>query len=409
MIAPDKFLLLVSSTLFLCYVSGLFYTKTRIPDILWLLGFGILLGPVLGVFEKDSFVSLSPLMGVVAICIITFDSGISLDMKTLQKTFFKSITLTLATFFAIVAAVGYSVSFLMPTRFSLREGMLLGTMVAGISTVAVISLMTGLRRLIPNMESARILLMLESTLCDPIRMVAAITIIRMIMLPSVSILDSAKDIIYTFVMGSLIGLVLSLVWAEVLDRLRGQPFNYMMTMAALFPTYLLGERIGDGGGTLAAFVFGLVLANYRHFAKALNMNRSLRPDKGKIVKFNEEIVFLLKSYYFVYIGLIATLSREYFLVGFGIVAILLAVRYLVASGVGRLMGFSQEERIISRVVYALGTSTLVMSQLPSIFDPEMNYIVNPGIYTDLCFPIVLGTVVFAAIASPIIARRQLKI
>ena len=409
MIAPDKFLLLVSSTLFLCYVSGLFYTKTRIPDILWLLGFGILLGPVLGVFEKDSFVSLSPLMGVVAICIITFDSGISLDMKTLQKTFFKSITLTLATFFAIVAAVGYSVSFLMPTRFSLREGMLLGTMVAGISTVAVISLMTGLRRLIPNMESARILLMLESTLCDPIRMVAAITIIRMIMLPSVSILDSAKDIVYTFVMGSLIGLVLSLVWAEVLDRLRGQPFNYMMTMAALFPTYLLGERIGDGGGTLAAFVFGLVLANYRHFAKALNMNRSLRPDKGKIVKFNEEIVFLLKSYYFVYIGLIATLSREYFLVGFGIVAILLAVRYLVASGVGRLMGFSQEERIISRVVYALGTSALVMSQLPSIFDPEMNYIVNPGIYTDLCFPIVLGTVVFAAIASPIIARRQLKI
>jgi len=409
LIAPDTFLLLVSSTLFLCYVSGLFYTKTRIPDILWLLGFGILLGPVLGVFEKDSFVSLSPLMGVVAICIITFDSGISLDMKTLQKTFFKSITLTLATFFAIVAAVGYSVSFLMPTRFSLREGMLLGTMVAGISTVAVISLMTGLRRLIPNMESARALLMLESTLCDPIRMVAAITIIRMIMLPSVSILDSAKDIVYTFVMGSLIGLVLSLVWAEVLDRLRGQPFNYMMTMAALFPTYLLGERIGDGGGTLAAFIFGLVLANYRHFAKALNMNRSLRPDKGKIVKFNEEIVFLLKSYYFVYIGLIATISREYLLVGFGIVAILLAVRYLVASGVGRLMGFSQEERIISRVVYALGTSTLVMSQLPYIFDPEMNYIVNPGIYTDLCFPIVLGTVVFAAIASPIIARRQLKI
>ena len=409
MIAPDTFLLLVSSTLFLCYVSGLFYTKTRIPDILWLLGFGILLGPVLGVFEKDSFVSLSPLMGVVAICIITFDSGISLDMKTLQKTFFKSITLTLATFFAIVAAVGYSVSFLMPTRFSLREGMLLGTMVAGISTVAVISLMTGLRRLIPNMESARALLMLESTLCDPIRMVAAITIIRMIMLSSVSIQDSVKDIVYTFVMGSLIGLVLSLVWAEVLDRLRGQPFNYMMTMAALFPTYLLGERIGDGGGTLAAFVFGLVLANYRHFAKALNVNRSLRPDKGRIVEFNEEIVFLLKSYYFVYIGLIVTISREYLLVGFGIVAILLAVRYLVASEVGRLMGFSQEERIISRVVYALGTSTLVMSQLPSIFDPEMNYIVNPGIYTDLCFPIVLGTVVFAAIASPIIARRQLKI
>jgi cell volume regulation protein A len=408
LILPEKFVLLISSTLFLCYVSDLFYTKTKIPDILWLLGFGILLGPVLGVFDKNNFISLSPFMGVVAICIITFDSGINLDMKTLQKLFLKSLTLTLATFFGIVIIVGFSLTIFMPAIFSLREGMLLGTMVAGLSTVAVVSLMAGIRRLLPNMESAKALLMLESTLCDPIRMVAAITIIRMIMLPGVSIRDSAKDIVFTFVMGSLVGLFLSLIWSEVLDRLRGQPFNYMMTMAALFPTYLIGERIGAGGGTMAAFVFGLGLANYRHFAQAINIKRSLRPDKGRIIEFNEEIVFLLKSYYFVYIGLIVTISYEYFLIGFGIVAIILAVRFAVASGVSRLMGYSDEERIISRVVYALGTSTLVMSQLPTIFDPEKVFIVNPEIYTDLCFPIVLGTVIFAAIVSPYIARKQLN-
>ena len=106
MISPENFLLLISSTLFLCYLSGLFYTKTKIPDILWLLGFGILLGPVLGVFEKDGFVYVSPLMGVVAICIITFDSGIGLDFRLLRKTFLKSFALTLATFFAIVISVG---------------------------------------------------------------------------------------------------------------------------------------------------------------------------------------------------------------------------------------------------------------------------------------------------------------
>jgi cell volume regulation protein A len=409
LIASDKFLLLISSMLFLCYVSGLFYTKTRIPDILWLLGFGILLGPVLGVFEKDSFASISPLMGTVAICIITFDSGISLDMKTFQKTFFKALVLTLATFFAIVAAVGFSVSLLMPESFSLQEGMLLGTMVAGISTVAVTSLMPSLCKLVPNMDSSRALLNLESTLCDPIRMVVAVTIIRMIMLPGISIKDSAKDIIYTFVMGSLVGLVLSLAWAEVLDRLRGQPFNYIMTMAALFPTYLLGERIGDGGGTMAAFVFGFALANYQHIARLLNVNRRPRPDKARLIEFNEEIVFLLKSYYFVYIGLIASISWDNIFAGFGIVAILITVRYIVATGVGRRMGFSPEEKVISRVVYALGTSTLVMSQLPTIFDPEMNYIVNPWIYTNLCFPIILGTVLFAAAFSPMIAKRQLNI
>jgi NhaP-type Na+/H+ or K+/H+ antiporter len=161
LIPTENFLLLISSTLFLCYVSGLIYTKTKIPDILWLLGFGVILGPVLGIFEKEVFVSISPLMGVIAICIITFDSGIGLDYRILQKTFLKSIALTLATFFSIVIVVGVAISFLSPGSFNFKEGMLLGTMVAGISTVAVISLMDGLRKIFPNMESTRALLMLE--------------------------------------------------------------------------------------------------------------------------------------------------------------------------------------------------------------------------------------------------------
>ena len=44
----DSLLLLISSTILLCYVSGLLYTKTKIPDIIWVLAFGIILGPVLG-------------------------------------------------------------------------------------------------------------------------------------------------------------------------------------------------------------------------------------------------------------------------------------------------------------------------------------------------------------------------
>ena len=409
MISAESFLLLISSTLFLCYISGLIYTKTKIPDIVWLLGFGILLGPVLGYFEKESFIYLSPLMGVVALCIITFDSGIGIDVRGFTRTLLKSAVLTVATFLAVVSMVGYAVSLLMPGTFNLREGMLLGTMVAGISTVAVTSLLDGLQRLIPNLESTRALLNLESILCDPIRIVAAITIIRMIMLPGVSIRDGIRDIVYTFVMATIVGVALGLAWAEVLDRLRGRPLNYMMTLAALFPTYLLAEVVaGDGGGTMTVFIFGLVLANYRYVAKRLGLDRNLRPDKRRIRELNEEMTFLIKSYYFVYIGLIVTLSPEYLLVGFGIVALLLAIRYLVATGVARLMRFSREEGVISRLVFTLGTSTLVMSQLPAIFDPERTYFLNPEIYSDLCFPIVLGTVIFTALTSPAIARRQLR-
>lgn len=408
MIDAESLLILVSSTLILCYISGLIYTKTKIPDAIWLLGFGLLLGPVLGYFEKESFIFLSPLMGVIAICIITFDSGISIDGRMFTRTLPKSVTLTIATFLAVVSSVGYAISLLMPESFNLPEGMLLGTMVAGISTMAVRSLLDGLQKLIPNLESTRALLVLESTLCDPIRFVAAITFIRMIMLPGVSIRDSLRNILYTFVIASIIGLAIGLAWAEILDRLRGLPFNYMITMATLFPTYLLAEATaGGGGGTMAAFVFGFVLANYRYVARRMGLDRNLKLDKQRITEFNEEMTFLLKSYYFVYIGLIVTLQLRYLTIGLGVVAILLVVRYAVATGIGRLMRFSREEKVISRLVFTLGTSTLVMSQLPVIFDPRRVYFLNPEFYSDLCFPIVLGTVIFAAIAGPIVAKREL--
>jgi cell volume regulation protein A len=182
-----------------------------------------------------------------------------------------------------------------------------------------------------------------------------------------------------------------------------------MTLATLFPTYLLGEMAGDGGGTMATFVFGLVLANYSNVTRWLGLKRKLKPDKGRLIEFNEEVTFLLKSYYFVYIGLVVTISTDYLMIGFGLVALLIVVRYLVATGVGRIMGFSIEEQVISRVVFTLGTSTLVMSQLPTILDPDSIHILNPGTYPDLCFPIVLGTVIFASVVSPIVARRQLKL
>jgi NhaP-type Na+/H+ or K+/H+ antiporter len=374
-------LMLFSSTLFLCYFSGLIYTKTKIPDAICLLVFGILLGPVLGYFKKEIFISLSPLMGVVAICIITFDSGIGVDVRLFIKTLPKSFALTIAMFFAAVSLVGSAVSLLLPESFTLLEGMLLGTMVAGISTVAVRSMLDGLQRLIPNLESTKALLVLESTLCDPIRFVAAITIIRMIMLPGGSIKDSLRDIVYTFVVASIIGLALGLTWAEILDRLRGRPLNYMLTMAVLFPTYLLAESVaGGGGGTLTTFIFGFVLANYRYVAKRLGSDRNARPDKQRIIEFNEEISFFLKSYYFVYI---------------------------VATGIGRLMSFSREEKVISRLVFTLGTSTIVMSQLPSIFDPRRVYFLNPEVYSDLCFPILLGTLIIATIAGPTVAKWEL--
>ncbi|KON30721.1 hypothetical protein AC482_03160 [miscellaneous Crenarchaeota group-15 archaeon DG-45] len=408
MIEAEKLLILISSTLFLSYISGLFYTKTKIPDIVWLLFFGLLLGPVLGYFEKEVFLSISPLMSIVALCVILFDAGINVDIVMVVRTMAKSTLLAVATFLSVVLSVGYIVSYLLPASFTLLQAMLLGSMIGGSSTIAVLSILSQLEKLISDIESAKVILMMESVISDPVCIIASITLIRMIMLPGVSIMDSLHDIVFIFLLSSLFGFAVGLIWAEALGRIRGRPFAYIMTIAVLFPIYIIAERIiGEGGGPMTALTFGLAITNFRYIARRIGIDHTVRIDKKRLREFHEEITFLIKGFFFVYIGLVVTLSIEYAVIGLGIVAVVLSMRYAVTTGVGRLLNFSMQEKVLCRLIFAQGLPAFVMSQLPFIFDPNRQYFLNPGIYPDLCMPVVLGTVLFAAIAGPTVAKWQL--
>jgi hypothetical protein len=48
-----------------------------------------------------------------------------------------------------------------------------------------------------------------------------------------------------------------------------------------------------------------------------------------------------------------------------------------------------------------------MSQLPEIFDPNGQFFLTPGIYPDLCMPIVLGTIIFSGLIGPVFAKRAI--
>lgn len=407
---PERIIILVSFTLLIGYVSSLIYSKTKIPDIVWLLGLGILAGPVFGVFEKGTFLTLSPLMSIVALSIILFDAGINIDIFTLMNTLGKSTALAITTFLSTVILVGLSLSTFMPDFFNLPQAMLLGSMVGGTSTISVYGILSSLNHSIKDIESSRVILLTESILTDPICIISSITIIRMIMLPGVALNETFRDIFSIFVLSAVIGIIIGFFWALIMDRLRGKPFLYMVTIAVLFPSFVFTESfIGEGGGPIAALLFGLTITNFNYFARKLGLESTVKIDKRRLREFHEEITFFMKSFFFVYIGLVITLSMEYFLMGLLVAALILVDRYLVASGIGYVMGFSREEMTLTRLICASGLPAFVMSQLPIIYDPSGVHFKNPEIYSNLCMPIVLVTVIFASLATPIIARRQLVV
>lgn len=406
MIEPSSLLLLFSSTIILSYFSSLIYRRTRIPDLVWLLTFGVILGPVLGILDEEIFVEVAPLMGVVSINIITFGAGIDTDIANLREVLPKSAALTISTFTAITVGVGF-VSSLIVSELNLARGLLLGTMLSGISTVAIISMLDELRKIISGLQSIRDILVLESTIVDPIRIILALTIINMILQQDIDPLSSIKNIYATFALASIFGIILGVLWALILYRLRRRHYNYMLTLAVLFPAYYLGENLaGQGGGTMASYTLGLVLANHRYFTKQLGFK--LRFNIDRIREFNSEISFVMKSYYFVYIGIIVTLSRRYMVVGLALTALIIAIRYIVASIVGYMEDFTSIETLVARYSFPLGTSALVFSQLPLIYDPQQKAITNPYIYSNLVFPVVLGTVLFTALSGPTLVKWRIE-
>lgn len=399
----------MSSTLFLSYVSGLFYSKTKIPDVVWLLLFGYLLGPVLNFFNKELFLTLFPLIILITVAIFSFDTGINVDISAVIGSLHKSIILIISTLTAMVIIIGFSLQILMPGRFSLLEGMLLGAMVGGLGGISVSGILDRLSSVITSAREDGVVINLESTLSDPIRLVACLTLIKIITLQGVLFEDSVKDIIFTFVMSTLLGSVGGLIWAEVLSMLRGRPFNYIMTVATLFPVYIMSEEvIGPGGGPIAALAFGLAITNYGYLTRRLGLKRTARVDRRRIREFNQEITFLIKAFFFVYLGLIVSFSLWYALVGLGIMALMLITRYVVATGVSKLLMFTDGEKAFSRVVYMQGASALIFAQLPIVLDPERLSFKAPEIFGDICFPIIIGTVIFVSVLGPLIARRQLR-
>lgn len=409
MFEADQLLLLVSSTLIISYISSYFYSKTKIPDILWVLAFGIVLGPVLGYFDKNLFLSISPLMSTLALSIILFEAGITLDLAQLMKSISKATILSVTTIFSVIAVLGYTLTSLYPSQFSMLEGMLLGAMIGGTSTVAVFSILNQLDSILPDIESTRIILLMESVISDPICIISSITLIRMIMLPEVSLQESLMDILMTFILSSILGLAMGQMWSEMLDKLRGTQFTYIMTLALLWPTYIIAENIiGEGGGPMAALCFGLMINNYSYITHKIGVNRNLRINKEKLKEFHEEITFFIKSFFFVYVGLIVTISVDSLIMGGVVLVLIFAVRFIIVLTIGRVVNFTKQEKVLSILIYASGLPAFVMSQLPLVFDPDRQFFMNPELYPNLVMPIVLGTVLFAALTAPNLAKRFLK-
>lgn len=380
-VASASLLILAGFTIFLGYIGNLIFEKTRIPDIVWLLVFGLLVGPVFNLVNVEMFLSISGLLSAIAILIILFDAGLNMNFFTTIKEFPRATFLAVLGIISSMAVVGIISSYIF--NFDLLTGLLLGAIIGGTSSPTVISIVYGMQ----IREQIKTILELESILTDPLCIVVSIALIQII---TSSLQNNIiHDIVASFSIGIVIGSLAGLIWLSILHTLRKRPFGYMLTLAMLLLLYVFVESIA-ASGAIAALFFGLILGNGRIITKFLKFEKRLAI-KPFIKTFHKEMSFFIRSFFFVYLGMVVKINSTYLLYGVGISIILILLRLFIVQISMFKAALSVVEMNIMRIMTPRGLAAAVLAQLPLQYG-----IVGGNIISNVVFTVILCTVIYAS-------------
>src|SRR3989344_9023792 len=154
-------MVLAAVTILLGYIGNVIFKKTKIPDVMWLLLFGMAIGPVFGIIDINVFKAISPLLVSVALMFILFDAGLNMNFYRMVDQFPRSVFMGILNIAVLIAAIG----FLWHIVFGdFLVGALLGAIVGGTSSPVVMSMTENL-----EMDSrSKTFLAVESIITDPI-------------------------------------------------------------------------------------------------------------------------------------------------------------------------------------------------------------------------------------------------
>ncbi|NOS76575.1 MAG: hypothetical protein HOP35_01375 [Nitrospira sp.] len=111
------------------------FKRTGIPSVLFLMGLGLLLGPVLGYADAAQVSTLAPYLGTLALIIILFDGGLNLQfVKVLQET-------PLALLYSVIvfagSVAGVAAVYVWGLHGQWLQGLLLGAILGGTAAAII--------------------------------------------------------------------------------------------------------------------------------------------------------------------------------------------------------------------------------------------------------------------------------
>ncbi len=404
----NNILLIVSLIILFGYLAQWIFQKIGLPDILFLIILGFILGPnVLGYIKPESLGTIAHLFTTFTLLFLMFDGALYIDLKSFAQgigsgisigffSFFLSFTATAGIFFLITA--------------DLMNSLMLGFALGGVSSAFIIPIL----RQVEIKKRLYSILTLESALTDVIAIVLAITMIELKVLKVIEIKSVLSQIASLFSIAGLVAILGGFLWIFIEKEVLERDKNYIMTVAYVVIVYIIAEYLG-GNGAIASLIFGIVLTNSKTLISIAQ--RIMTPWKkaqtssdkktlGDVVSkrekmFYDEISFFLKTFFFVYIGLLLNIRNlKVVYMGTGIAISVMLLRTLTSLLTRK---FEKPERLLINALFARGIAPAAI-----ILTAVGRGVLKDQLIIDIVYFVITATIILSSLKVFLYRKRLSK-
>ncbi len=346
--------------IFLAHFFVALFEKTRVPDVLYLILIGLVLGPVLQIVRPEDFGKIGNVFTTIALVIILFEGGLDLSIASLLKSWRETVLITFLSYIISWVLLTAAVYYLTP--LTSQASLFVAAVLAGPAPSVIIPLVRHLRL----KDSSKTTLMLESSLGEALCIVVALGLLEAFKLEEVRVGRMIGSLFASFTIAIIIGGIGGYVWSILLNKMRQLRNAIITTPSFAFILYGLADFMGFSG-PVAVLTFGIMLGNIwiinlPWLEQRINLTPLVHNETEKL--FFGELVFVVKTFFFVFIGLSVQFSDfASMAIALTLTGVLLFSRYLgVRVGVHR--DTPRHDALLMSVMVPKGTAAAVLAGLP---------------------------------------------
>ncbi len=302
MLDPLTVLFLIVIVTFLGFFGHLVFKSKGIPETLSLIFLGIV-AQVVGFVPQSAVTALIPILSQLTLAMLLFGLGMEFNLRDLFREGSTAIVRSLIYMFlgvSLTAGIFYA------SGAGPYQSLLLGSIIGGETTVLAIPAIT--KRLSKNNVKLVTNLVTEAVFNSVVLVILFFVFLEGYLRAAPLSLAGAETMLQTFLfqfgIGASVGAVAVLFWIKFLRIMKNAEYLYLSTFGYVLGIYILATKLG-GSGILAVLLLGVMFLNlgksYVDFALPSGIEQY-------VSRFQGEISFFLKTFFFVFLGLDLSLS-----------------------------------------------------------------------------------------------------